>query len=106
MRIAAAGGFEAAVGAGQALIKRTAARSAEGFVGAPAAGGKALGGVDHVERVGSGLQMFLTALGEPGLHGGTESIAIAVSMMGGQDVIVFGERIEISAIEQIAGRHF
>ena len=100
--VGAAGSFEAGVGAVERLGELIGAGGAEGFVGTPAAGGEALL-ANEAEAVLGGAEMLVAAVGEIGLHGGGERVEVAVGVLAGEDVLIFGERVEVSVVFKEAG---
>ena len=53
---------------------------------------------DEAKAVAGGGEVVLAAVDEVGLHGGVERVDVAVGVLAGQNVVAFGERVEVGVV--------
>ena len=105
MAVGAARSFKAGVSESKTISQLSRARFAERFIRAPAAGREALRLLQHLESVLGGPQMLFASQRDVGLHGGTESIHMAIGVFEGQHVVAFRKRTEVGIILEILLGH-
>ena len=100
MSVGAARRLEVMVGVGEAVVERVAVRTAEHFVGTPAAGDVALR-LQHGEAVFRRAQMLFAARREIGHHRRAQRVHIAVGVTAVQHMLVPRQWIEPGLVIQI-----
>src|ERR1700733_2755630 len=93
MPVGSARGLETGMGFVQALPQAPLAGLEQAFIWSPASGGVTLLG-QHGKAVAGSAQMLFAAESQIGLHGGTESVDVAIGVLAREHVDSFRQGIE------------